>query len=702
MTQGFTARDLERLLSDIDRQPDWRTEASKCVAYYDGNQLSQEMIETLKARGQPVLVNNLIGPVVDGILGMEAKSRQGFRVRADNDHNLLVAEALNEEINEMARMTGIDNARSDAFASQVKAGLGWVELNMSSDPFEYGYQASHVHRNEIWWDWSAKRPDLSDARWLLRRRWLDEDEAIAFFPQHRELIKQAANGWSNFMEAIEEQARPTLYSAYQEYADYGWNDDQLFDTDRKRVRIHEVYYRVFERGLVMTSPDGRVVRFDKDNPLHQTLAASGQVSLHNRPYKRMYQAWYIGPHRVWNGPSPHPHNRFPYVPFWGLREDESGVPYGLIRRMISPQDEVNFRRSKLTYLLNNKRVIKDSDAVMMSDQDLLDEINRADGVITLNPDRKNLDSRGFWVETENGIASQQFQIMQEAKQQIQDCAGVYSAMLGQENNASSGVALNGLIEQGATTLAEILDNYRYASRSLGELMLAYKVREIGHQPRKVVVNANKPEPTREVLLNQVSHDAQGREVVNNDVMRTKAQVVLDDIVNTPGYRAQMTQRLMELVQALPANIQASVIDLVIMSTDVPNKEEILKRVRRATGQGVNPDDLSDEERAQQQQQQQQKQQQEQLQQAQQQLMLQEVSGKIAALEAEAQRSLAAAQKDQATAQSIAVNDDLVEVQTLKALADLRNFTDKIQSDQLMAGPAKPPSGQEPPRPDAAS
>lgn len=686
------AQKLERLLSDIDRQPGWREEAARCADYYDGKQLEPDVIQAMKDRGQPILINNLIGPTIDGVLGMEAKTRQGFVVRADNDEAAEVAEALNEEVNEMGRMTKVDRARGDAFAAQVKTGLGWVEVNFNDDPFEYPYVTNYIHRDEIWWDWHSKKPDLSDARWLLRRRWVDEDECVAFFPKHEELIKYASNGWSNFMASLEHEARPTLFSAYQDYDNYSWREEDLFDCDRGRVRVHEVYYRRFVRGHVMALPDGRVLRFDDKNPMHRALVESGQVVLQNQPYKQMFLAWYIGPHMVAHGPSPHPHNHFPYVPFWGLREDSTGIPYGLIRRMLSPQDEVNFRRSKLTWLLNAKRIVMDDDATEMPDQDLIDELNRPDGLIKLNPKRRNVEHKGFWVEQEAAMASQQFSIMQEAKQQIQDCAGVYSAVLGQDSNATSGVAINGLVEQGATTMAELFDNYRFGSQMVGELMLAFKAQEIGRQERKVMVNVNKPAPTKEILLNHRAMNDAGDTEITNDVTRTKAMVVLDDIVNTPGYRAQLAQRMMELVQALPDSLQGAVLDLVIMNTDVPQKDEFLKRIRRATGVGVNPNELTDAER-------QQYEQQQQKQAIADQLQMRELEGKIADIEADIRRKHAAAAKDEKAIETQDVENDYTEAQTLKVLAELRDMTRQlsaaayVNSGYMMPAPVERPPMQ---------
>ena len=683
------AKKLEGLLSDIDRQPHWRDEAARCADYYDGKQLEPDVIETMKERGQPVLVNNLIGPTIDGVLGMEAKTRQGFIVRADTDKSSEVAEALNQEINEMGRMTKVDRARSDAFAGQVKAGLGWVEVNFNGDPFEYDYCTDSIHRDEIWWDWHSKKPDLTDARWLLRRRWVDEDECEAYFPKHKELIRHAANGWANFMSDLEMQARPVLFSAYQDYSSYNWREEDLFDCERGRVRVHEVYFRRFERGYVMTLPDGRKLRFDKKNTMHRALVESGQVQLQNMPYKRMYLAWYIGPHMVAWGPSPHPHDHFPYVPFWGMREDSTGIPYVLVRRMLSPQDEVNFRRSKLTWLLNSKRIVMDDDATDMSDQDLISELNRPDGVIKLNKDRKNVEHKGFFVEQDTALSNQQFQIMQEAMKQIQDCAGIYSAVLGQDSNATSGVAINGLVEQGATTMAELFDNYRFGSQQVGELMLAYKIQEIGRTERRVMVNVNTPDPTKEIVLNGREVGEGGETLISNDVMRTKSMVILDDMMNTPGYRAQIAQRMMELVQTLPPNLQASVLDLVIMNTDVPKKEEFLKRIRRATGVGVNPEELTEDERKQFEQQQKKQAMMDQLQ-------MREVQGKIADIEADVRRKLAAAAKDEKSVEGQDVDNDYTEAQTLKVLAELKEMTQRIgasayvQSGYMMPEPTTPP------------
>ncbi len=71
----LTQRQLLDLSSDIDAQPDWRTTANTACAYYDGDRLAPEVVAKLRERGQPLTMHNLIAPTIDGVLGMEAKTR---------------------------------------------------------------------------------------------------------------------------------------------------------------------------------------------------------------------------------------------------------------------------------------------------------------------------------------------------------------------------------------------------------------------------------------------------------------------------------------------------------------------------------------------------------------------------------------------------------------------------------------------------
>ncbi|EFY2156313.1 portal protein [Shigella flexneri] len=644
-TPRFSQRQLQALCSDIDSQPKWRDAANKACAYYDGDQLPPEVLQVLKDRGQPMTIHNLIAPTVDGVLGMEAKTRTDLVVMSDepDDETEKLAEAINAEFADACRLGNMNKARSDAYAEQIKAGLSWVEVRRNSDPFGPEFKVSTVSRNEVFWDWLSREADLSDCRWLMRRRWMDTDEAKATFPGMAQVIDYAIDDWRGFVDTTVTEGQPSpLMSAWEEYQSWDRKENEWLQRERRRVLLQVVYYRTFERLPVIELSNGRVVAFDKNNLMHAVAVASGRVQVRVGRVSRIREAWFVGPHFIVDRPCSAPQGMFPLVPFWGYRKDKTGEPYGLISRAIPAQDEVNFRRIKLTWLLQAKRVIMDEDATQLSDNELMEQIERPDGIIKLNPARKNQKSVAdvFRVEQDFQVASQQFQVMQESEKLIQDTMGVYSAFLGQDSNASSGVAISNLVEQGATTLAEINDNYQFACQQVGRLLLAYLLDGLKkRRNHAVVINRDDRQRRQTIVLNAEGDNGE----LTNDISRLNTHIALAPVQQTPAFKAQLAQRMSEVIQGLPPQVQAVVLDLWVNLLDVPQKQEFVERIRAALGTPKSPDEMTPEEQQAAQQQQAQEQQQQELQ-------MREMAGWVAKLEAEAARAQAAAQRDNAGAQ----------------------------------------------------
>ena len=644
-TPRFSQRQLQALCSDIDSQPKWRDAANKACAYYDGDQLPLEVLQVLKDRGQPMTIHNLIAPTVDGVLGMEAKTRTDLLVISDDpdDETEKLAEAINAEFADACRLGNMNKARSDAYAEQIKAGLSWVEVRRNSDPFGPEFKVSTVSRNEVFWDWLSREADLSDCRWLMRRRWMDTDEAKATFPGMAQVIDYAIDDWRGFVDTTVTEGQPSpLMSAWEEYQSWDRQQNEWLQRERRRVLLQVVYYRTFERLPVIELSNGRVVAFDKNNLMHAVAVASGRVQVRVGRVSRIREAWFVGPHFIVDRPCSAPQGMFPLVPFWGYRKDKTGEPYGLISRAIPAQDEVNFRRIKLTWLLQAKRVIMDEDATQLSDNELMEQIERPDGIIKLNPARKNQKSVAdvFRVEQDFQVASQQFQVMQESEKLIQDTMGVYSAFLGQDSNASSGVAISNLVEQGATTLAEINDNYQFACQQVGRLLLAYLLDDLKkRRNHAVVINRDDRQRRQTIVLNAEGDNGE----LTNDISRLNTHIALAPVQQTPAFKAQLAQRMSEVIQGLPPQVQAVVLDLWVNLLDVPQKQEFVERIRAALGTPKSPDEMTPEE-------QEAAAQQQALEQQQAELQMREMTGRVAKLEAEAARAQAAAQRDNAGAQ----------------------------------------------------
>lgn len=668
----FTLERLMDISSDIDHQPDWRTNANTACAYYDGDQLAPEVVAKLRERGQPLTQHNLIAPTIDGVLGMEAKTRTDLMVIADdpNEEMEVMAEAVNAEFADACRLSGLNKARSDAYAEQIKAGLSWVEVRRNSDPFDNKFKVSTVHRNEVYWDWFSREADLSDCRWLMRKRWLDVDEVKGTFPDKSQIIDYSLNEWKGFVDtdlAVGQES--DLMSAYEEYQSWSRESTEWVTSNRKRVLLQVIYYRTFQRLPILQLSNGRVVEYDKNNVMHAVAVATDRVQVTMARVSRIRESWFVGPHFIIDRPCTAPQGMFPLIPFWGYRKDKTGAPYGLACRAIPAQDEVNFRRIKLTWLLQAKRVIKDADATNMTDKQLAEEIERPDGVINLNPNRANKTTAAdaLNIQQDFQVAQQQFQVMQESMKLIQDGLGVYSAFLGQDSNASSGVAISNLVEQGATTLAEINDNYQFACQQVGQLLLCYLLEELTKRRNyPVVINRDDPRKRKEVVLNAA--EEAGR--MNNDVSRLRAHIALAPIQQTPAYKSQLAQRLSEVIVVLPPQIQVSVLDMWVELLDLPNKQEFVERIRGALGTPKSPDEMTPEE-------QQAAAQEQQLQQQQQELAMRELTAKVGRLEAEAKRINAQAEREATLANGQRFNDAYTQAKTGQVLQDMQNVTEEI-------------------------
>lgn len=676
----FTLQQLLNISADIDSQPEWRTTANTACAYYDGDQLAPEVVSKLKERGQPLTMHNLIAPTIDGVLGMEAKTRTDLMVIADDPSEEMeqMAEAVNAEYSDACRLSNLNKARSDAYAEQIKAGLSWVEVRRNSDPFGNKYKAGTVHRNEVFWDWFSREADLSDCRWLMRKRWLDVDEVKGSFPGHADVIDYSVREWKGFVETdLAEGDESNLINGYEEYNSYSRDQAEWITSNRKRVMLQVIYYRTYQQMPVMELSNGRVIEYDKNNVMHAVALATGRVSVTMARVSRIREAWFVGPHFITDRPCSAPQGMFPLIPFWGYRKDKTGAPYGLACRAIPAQDEVNFRRIKLTWLLQAKRVIKDADATNMTDKQLAEELERPDGVVNLNPDRKNKKTiaEALTVQQDFQVAQQQFTVMQESMKLIQDGMGVYSAFLGQDSSASSGIAISNLVEQGATTLAEINDNYQFACQQVGQLLLSYLLEDLSRRRNyKVVINRDDKRRRKEVMLN--AEEEQGP--MNNDVSRLRAHIALAPIQQTPAYKSQLAERMSQVITGLPPEVQATVLDMWVELLDVPNKQEFIERIRSALGTPKAPDEMTPEE-------QQAAQQEQQMQQAKQELAMREIAGKVAKLEAESKRIAAQAERDQALANGQRFNDARTQAQTGQILQQMENVSAEINAlnDQML-------------------
>lgn len=589
--QTLTLSEYADIIDQAIDQPPWRGQADIEADYVDGNQLDSKLLQRLKAIGIPPAKENIIGPAIAAVCGYEAKTRTDWRVTPDGDPGGQdVADALNYRINQAERLSKADDAMSEAFRPQASVGLGWVEVARASDPFAHPYRCRAVHRNEIFWDMRAREKDLSDAAWLLRERFIKKQQVAAAFPKHKDLIAQAdsASGMGGYGGYVVEGGVSTgLQAGMDTSRAWTTREQAWYREESDEVCLVELWYRRWVSTVVLKMRGGRVVEFDMANPNHQAAVAGGHGILERATVARVRRSYWMGPHCLYDSGSPYPHRHFPYVPFWGYREDMTGIPFGLVRDMIFPQDNLNSTIAKLRWGMAATRTERTKGAVAMSDEQLRRQIARPDADIILDAEhfRANQGAR-FEVKRDFQLNNQQFQLMADSRAALERVSGVTAAMQGRQGTARSGLQEQTQLEQSQVSIADLMDNFKEARTQVGELLMAIIIEDMGSDEQTIVIEGDTLNPPRTVLINHPEVDPEtGMPYLSNDVQRTRLMVALEDVPTSSSFRAQQLNALSESAKAMPPDLQKVVLPFLIDLMDLPRKKQVVEAIRMAQAGG---------------------------------------------------------------------------------------------------------------------
>lgn len=580
-THAYSQRALERMLIEGPDQPNWRPKNALCHAYYDGKQLSQEQELMIQEERLDKRVTNLIRPVINSVLGQEAKSRSDVKLEADDESFMDVVDALSPVLKEAERETCAHMAVSNAYGGMTKGGLGWVEVARNADPLDYRYRVQDVPVEEIWWDWTnQKGVTLDGARWVVRMRWVDLDELEAqVHKKHHAVLKRLANGWSE-----DDNTETFTLGEPDRFVIDSWEAARRFsiarrdwiDTGRKMVKVYEVWYRVPVMAVVMRMPGGRFIEYDEKDPRHQIAVARGLVKVSKRPSMQFRKAFYAGPYRLSDEGTKR--RRFPFIPFFAFRDNADGSPYGLIDGMLAPQDEYNERRLRLQWMLKAKQIDIDKDSLdtdYNTVADVTENAMRPDMVTVLKADRKFENA----VRRRNDLTlvSEQVDVMRDSRELIQATAGRYASQLGSAQ-VQSGIANNLLIEQGEQSMGEMNDNYLWARRCVFEELTAQICED--HDDKDMQMLVGEGGSRRVVVLNTFDPETNAPK---NVVKEARVRAALGDVPSSPAYRQQMQQHVAQIITAL-APIPEAVRVLApayVEGSDIPDRKNVADDMRRA-------------------------------------------------------------------------------------------------------------------------
>ena len=583
---------------ELDRQFDSRRDMAIDADFYDNIQWTEEQAATLKARGQVPLVFNVTATTVDWVIGTEKRSRTDFKVLPRRKDDSKPAQRKSELLKYLADVNKTKFNVSRAFEDAAKVGLGWVEDGYQGDDEGEPLFSRYESWRNMLWDSAAVELDLTDARYVIRTKWVDLDVAQAMFPKRKSLLERSVDDSDNFamVDSYGDEPMDGPEMESQGRGDGTYIADRVTGYQRRRIRIIEMWFKMPVTADKITGGTFAGELFDPASPGHRDAVEDGDGEVVKRPTMRMYVALFTTAGMLWLSPSPYRHNRYPFTPIWNKRRDRDGMPYGLVRNIRDIQSDINKRAAKALHILSTNKVVMDKGAVD-DIEELREEMAQPDAIIEVNAN-KNLK---FDVDRELG--QWHLELMSRNINMVQQVGGVTDENLGRSTNAVSGIAIQARQEQGALATAKLFDNYRLAQQIRGEKELAnieqfmseekqFRITNMRGSPEYITVNDGLPE---------------------NSIVRTKADYVIDEDDWRASVRQAQVESLLELLTTLaPVNPQIAIVlmDLVVEAMDIPQREEIVKRIRQVTGMkdpdadetAPSPEDAAKEQAAAQQQQ----------------------------------------------------------------------------------------------------
>lgn len=561
--------------------------------YRDGFQWSPDDASVLVERGQVPLTFPLIKQMRDWITGTERRTRIDWNVLPRNEDDVETASVKKQLLKYIADVNMVGFERSRQFDDAVDVGIGWLEECYARDGGEEPIVASHVDWKTMWWDPFSRKNNLRDCRYIHRAKFVDLDYAIAMFPERKaQLMASAVSTLSPDSELLDlDAAVPQMFfnttSAHTALpgsaASYVIRSSMAGKVkSRQRVLLIETWYRHPKAvKLIAGEPEWDGLQYDPANADMKAAIEKRVCSLVDSVTEVMRLAIWTPGWLLADRESPYKHGKYPFTPCWGYRRHRDGMPYGAIRLVRDSQDEYNKRRSKALFLLSVNRVEYEDDAFSQDDEEeMLEEYSRPDARVRLRSGA--LEKGKVKVTPGSNLAAPEISLMQEAKDNIYETAGVTRENTGQDTNAASGKAILAKQQQGAVTTAELFDNYRMAVQVSGQKMLSLCEQYMTLPKVFRILGADGM--AQWIRINQLKITDEGQAIFENDITRHAADFVVDEMDYRETVRMAMADQLFELLGRLPPEVSLQLLDAAVELTDLPNKSQLAARIRAISGQ----------------------------------------------------------------------------------------------------------------------
>lgn len=451
----------------------WREEADEDYRFAAGQQWTDQEKQALRDQMRPVITFNRIGSVLDSVSGTEVSNRQEVKYYPRTDGDVQVNEVLTAGAKWFRDQCDAEDEESDAFMDVLICGMGWTETRLDYEIDEEGAPViDRIDPFEMFWDSTAKKRNLDDARHVFRVREISTDDAIALIPGVDEDDLDAAWARQDTGQGKSDESRE---EARFYRPDGGQGEGQI--EGRETVTLVECQW--WERESVHLFPDpatGQIAELD-DESFKVFSKRIGELGMEKPKSvtmsRRKYYRAYLGKSLLLKEESPF-QGHFSFKCITGKREGVKGTYFGLVRQMKDPQKWANKWLSQTLHIMNAnaKSGVMVEDGVAEDMNEFEQNWARPDAVTRLakgaltGPNGAKIQPKPV-AQFPAGF----FQMTQYAVQSIRDASGVNMELLGLVDREQAGVLEAQRKKAAMAILATLFDSLRRYRKSQGRLLM---------------------------------------------------------------------------------------------------------------------------------------------------------------------------------------------------------------------------------------
>ena len=550
--------------------------AKQCDAFYRGEQWDEADIAALDDQGRPALTINTILPTVNTVIGEQSARRADVEFKPRGAGMQEVAETLTKLYMQISDNNKLDWIESQVFSDGLIQDRGWFDVRIDfSDHIHGEVRITQKDPLDIIIDPDAKEYDPKTWNEIFETKWMSIDDIEEIYGQEKadklRIIAEVGSTLGSDSIEYEEERYGDTYSG--EYAsDYPNNPEEARAV--RSIRVVERQHYKLKECMFYTDPvtgDQREVPYDWGKRKREKFADDFGLYIVTKTVKKV--RWTVTADTVVLFDDWSPYSSFtlvPYFPYW-----RRGKPFGMVRNLISPQEQLNKISSQELHIVNttaNSGWVVESGSLTGMTADDLEEHGAETGLVL----EYNRGSTPPSKIPPNQIPTGLDRISQKAAANIKTISGISDAMLGTDSPEVSGIAIQAKQNRGVLMIQVPLDNLKKTRHYLAEKIL--NLVQSYYTEERIIQITDEADPYKQrvpLVVNQMTPE--GRIV--NDLTLGEYDVIINDAPARDNFDEVQFAEAIELRKAgVPVPN-----DLIVEYSHLAKKAMVADRIRQLEG-----------------------------------------------------------------------------------------------------------------------